>query len=70
MTIILDPGHGMANKKAGIYDPGAVSNGVTEAEIVMDWANELKEYLNALVIRLSALVSMIKIRVLFPNAQR
>lgn len=44
-TIIIDPGHGMSNRKQGKYDPGATSNGVTEAEIVMDWANELREIL-------------------------
>ena len=42
MTVIIDPGHGMSNKKSGVYDPGACSKGVTEAEIVMDWANCLK----------------------------
>ena len=47
MTVAIDPGHGMSNKKAGIYDPGAVSNGVTEAEIVMAWANELKSELES-----------------------
>lgn len=43
--IILDPGHGMANRNAGVFDPGAVSNGVREADIVMDWANVLREVL-------------------------
>lgn len=47
MTIILDPGHGMSNKKAGVFDPGAVSAGVREADIVMDWANELRGILMA-----------------------
>ena len=42
---IIDPGHGMGNRKAGRYDPGAVSNGVTEAEIVMQWANEIRTIL-------------------------
>lgn len=44
-TIIIDPGHGMSNRKRGQYDPGAVSNGATEAGIVMDWANELRAIL-------------------------
>jgi N-acetylmuramoyl-L-alanine amidase len=44
---IIDPGHGMGNRKAGRYDSGAVSNGVTEAEIVMQWANELRDILRA-----------------------
>jgi N-acetylmuramoyl-L-alanine amidase len=47
MTIILDPGHGMSNRRSGVYDPGAVSNGVTEAEIAMVWANELRRILVA-----------------------
>jgi N-acetylmuramoyl-L-alanine amidase len=44
---IIDPGHGFGNRKAGRYDPGAVSNGVTEAEIVMTWANEIRSILRA-----------------------
>jgi N-acetylmuramoyl-L-alanine amidase len=44
-TIILDPGHGMGNRKAGTFDPGAVSNGIREADIAMDWANLLREIL-------------------------
>jgi N-acetylmuramoyl-L-alanine amidase len=47
MTIILDPGHGMGNRKAGTFDPGAVSSGIREADIVMDWANLLRELLVA-----------------------
>ena len=47
MTIILDPGHGMSNKRSGVFDPGAVSAGVREADIVMDWANELRGILRA-----------------------
>jgi len=46
-TVIIDPGHGFGNRKAGRYDPGAVANGVTEAEIVMTWANELRGILRA-----------------------
>ena len=45
MNVILDPGHGMANRKAGVYDPGAVSSGVAEADIALAWANELREIL-------------------------
>lgn len=57
-TIFLDPGHGESNRRPGVYDPGATVrvNGkdLTEAGIVMDWANELKtqlEVLGAKVIR-------------------
>lgn len=45
MTVILDPGHGLSNRKPGVFDPGAVSNGVREADIVMDWANEIRAFL-------------------------
>lgn len=43
--IILDPGHGMGNRRAGRYDPGAVAGKVTEADIVMAWANEMRDIL-------------------------
>jgi len=45
--IIIDPGHGMGNRQAGRYDPGAVSGTAKEASIVMDWANELRGILKA-----------------------
>ena len=52
LTIILDPGHGMGNRKPGVYDPGATvrvgKEEITEAAIVMDWANELKVQFEAL----------------------
>lgn len=41
-TIVIDPGHGMGNKRPNKFDPGAVHNGIQEAQIVMDWTNELK----------------------------
>lgn len=44
-TIILDPGHGLGNKRKGSFDPGAVSHGVREADVVMEWANELRDIL-------------------------
>lgn len=47
MKIILDPGHGMSNRKPGIYDPGACASGLEEATIAMDWANELRAILIA-----------------------
>ena len=54
-TIFIDPGHGMSNCRAGVYDPGATVklNGVwlSKAEIVMDWANELKHCLETLGVR-------------------
>jgi hypothetical protein len=39
MTIILDPGHGLANRKPGIFDPGATTGPIREADIALDWAN-------------------------------
>lgn len=47
MIIILDPGHGMSNRKRGKYDPGACAAGATEAAIAMEWANELRAILIA-----------------------
>jgi N-acetylmuramoyl-L-alanine amidase len=44
-TVILDPGHGLSNRKPGVFDPGAVSGDVREADIVMDWANEIRAFL-------------------------
>jgi N-acetylmuramoyl-L-alanine amidase len=52
MIICIDPGHGMSNRRKGVYDSGAVGgNGtdqITEAEIVMTWANELRAVLLAM----------------------
>jgi N-acetylmuramoyl-L-alanine amidase len=42
MKICLDPGHGMANRRPGVYDPGAVAGEVSEAEVVLAWALELR----------------------------
>lgn len=41
-TICVDIGHGMSNKKRGVYDSGAVSAGVEEASVAMEWGNELR----------------------------
>ena len=41
-TIIIDPGHGMSNRKNGVYDPGACAAHHSEAAIVMEWANVLR----------------------------
>lgn len=42
LSICMDPGHGMGNKRRGVYDTGAVSGGVEEATIAMTWVNELR----------------------------
>jgi N-acetylmuramoyl-L-alanine amidase len=44
-TIILDPGHGMSNRKSGVYDPGACSGKIEEATVALDWVNELRAIL-------------------------
>jgi len=46
-SIILDPGHGMGNRRKGHFDPGAVSNGTRESDIVMTWANAIRGILRA-----------------------
>lgn len=45
--IILDPGHGMGNRKPMVYDPGASAFGDTEAAVVMEWANRIRGILRA-----------------------
>lgn len=47
MKICLDPGHGMSNRKNRLYDPGATAGDVSEANIVMKWANCLRAILLA-----------------------
>ena len=42
MSIILDAGHGMGNRKPGVFDPGAVSAGIREADIALAWCNEIR----------------------------
>jgi N-acetylmuramoyl-L-alanine amidase len=44
-TIILDPGHGMSNRRAGVFDPGTVHANHREADIAMEWANEIRTIL-------------------------
>lgn len=47
--ICIDPGHGMSNRKAGVFDPGATheENGVTfqEATIALQYALTLRQEL-------------------------
>lgn len=42
MRLCIDPGHGMNNRRPGSYDPGAQSNGVSEADIVLQIALTIK----------------------------
>jgi N-acetylmuramoyl-L-alanine amidase len=38
MNLAIDPGHGMSNKRDNVFDPGAVSAGVRECDIALEWA--------------------------------
>jgi N-acetylmuramoyl-L-alanine amidase len=38
MKICLDAGHGMGNRKPGVYDPGATAAVIAEASVALDWA--------------------------------
>lgn len=42
VKLCIDPGHGMGNRKSGVYDPGAQAGGVSEADIALQWALTLK----------------------------
>lgn len=46
-VIVIDPGHGMGNRKSGVYDSGTESAGVQEATVAMDYANALRQILIA-----------------------
>lgn len=45
MNICIDIGHGMSNRSPLVYDPGATAGGHTEAAIVLEWGNELRDIL-------------------------
>jgi N-acetylmuramoyl-L-alanine amidase len=38
LKIALDAGHGLNNRKDGVFDPGAVAGGKEEATIALEWA--------------------------------
>lgn len=42
MKIAIDPGHGYENRFPGVYDPGAFSNNVSEADLALKVALTLK----------------------------
>lgn len=45
MKVCIDAGHGQDNRDPGVYDPGAVSDGYKEADIVLLYAQALgKEF--------------------------
>lgn len=41
-VVCIDPGHGLGNKAAGVYDPGAVGSGVHEADLALAQGLTLK----------------------------
>ncbi len=43
MKLAIDPGHGLGNRKSGVYDPGAVAGGHAEATLALEWALTLKQ---------------------------
>ena len=43
--IVLDPGHGMSNRKQGVYDPGTVFEDFYESKIVLNQVNKIKNIL-------------------------
>ena len=43
--IVLDPGHGMSNRKKEVYDPGCVYDGTQEAEYVLSLSKEIGQRL-------------------------
>lgn len=42
IKLCIDPGHGMGNKKANVYDKGAVAGVINEADIALAWGLTLK----------------------------
>lgn len=43
--IVLDPGHGMGNRKKGVYDPGVIHGDTYESHLVIDQAKRIKKLL-------------------------
>jgi N-acetylmuramoyl-L-alanine amidase len=39
-TIVIDAGHGMGNRRSGVYDPGAVREGISESDMNLAYAFE------------------------------
>lgn len=42
MKLAIDPGHGFASRRQGVYDPGAVGAGVPEASVVLQFGLTLR----------------------------
>jgi N-acetylmuramoyl-L-alanine amidase len=43
MVVGIDPGHGMASRAWGQFDPGAVYDGIREADVVLAVAHHLRD---------------------------
>lgn len=41
MRVAIDAGHGLSNRKPGVFDPGAVSGSLRESDVTLLWAKEL-----------------------------
>jgi len=41
--LCIDPGHGMGNRKPGVFDPGCTRDEINEADIALQWARSLAE---------------------------
>lgn len=48
LRVCVDPGHGMGNRRPGLYDPGCQNGTLWEAGIVLTWAEALETALHAL----------------------
>lgn len=42
LKLAVDPGHGMDNRKPGVFDPGCVRGEIRESGIALAWAQELE----------------------------
>ncbi|MEM7814719.1 MAG: N-acetylmuramoyl-L-alanine amidase [Candidatus Aenigmatarchaeota archaeon] len=45
--VVLDPGHGMSNRKEGMHDPGAVYGGIKESELCLRLSAKAGEILSS-----------------------
>lgn len=45
LLVCLDPGHGMSNRTAGVFDPGCTNEKLEESRIAWEWAGALEQAL-------------------------
>lgn len=48
LKVCIDPGHGMSNRRQGLFDPGCERGDLHEADVALVWANALGHELTAL----------------------